>query len=96
MSNFLKPGTVFPSEDAQKRYPLDVYPCGYCSHADFGLPYLTDNPSELYWHHVHPVSKSRAGCSRFNTGRSLGEHPREGTAIATYNLRALLREELKK
>lgn len=82
-------GTVFPSDEAQALYPLADYPCRFCSNPACGLPCLVDHSSEFYWHHW----RFREGCSRFGTSDILGARPREGTAVATYNLRELARQQ---
>jgi hypothetical protein len=84
----LERGTVYPSEEAQALCPPSKYPCRRCE--DEHLPHLVDNTVEFYWEHRHPeIGKSnRSECGRFNRY----DIPREGTATATYNLRALARQ----
>lgn len=78
-------GPVFPSEEAQALYPLEDYPCKFCSNQACGPPRLVDRPSEFYWHHW----QFRMGCKRFGTSESCGARPRKGTAVAVYNLREI-------
>lgn len=55
-------GTVFPSAEAQALFANRA--CRGCDL--YGLPWLVNNASELYWEHVHPTHKARwGGCRRF-------------------------------
>ena len=79
---YLERGTVFPSDQAQARYPLYQFPCSLCARK--GLPHLVDNSAEYYWEHQHDGG-GRAGCPRFGRGVGLcGTAPRPGTATPTY------------
>ena len=75
--------TIFPSECAQKMYPLDEYPCDSCA-VDDEPPFLVDNGVEFGWEH-HPSAKGgRAGCSRFGRSNFCGSEPRSGTATSLF------------
>lgn len=80
MTGYLQRGTVFPTVEVQKTYPLDRFPCSRCELE--GLPHLVDNSSEFYWEHQHqhPGSSARSFCLRFNSGRRV----RKDTAQPTY------------
>lgn len=66
-------GVVFPSETVQEEFK-DL-PCKFCDSSDYGLPSLVNIRCELYWEHVHVVSKSRSVCTRYGHGYKI----REGT-----------------
>ena len=91
MAHRIEARTVYPSTEAQERYPLAKFPCRRCA-GSMGLPYLIDHSSEFYW--VHSGSRGgRDGCPRFGKWTGLGAPPREGTAVATYNLQALAQQD---
>lgn len=69
-----------PSEEAQKRYPLEDFPCGRCERD--GLPHLVNNRSGFYWE--HGPGGGRSGCPRFGDSEFCGNHPRAGTATSLW------------
>ena len=77
-------GDILPSERAQERYPLAEYPCERCADPRQGLPHLTDNGSEFYWHHQHEAASWRSGCPRFGPDQHCGSRPRPGTATSLF------------
>lgn len=69
-----------PTESAQRRYPLEDYPCHRCETQ--ALPFLTDNLVEFGWEHQHTDLgySARSGCPRFSFNDMIGSKPRPGTA----------------
>lgn len=64
-------GIVFPVTDVQTKFRMDA--CAFCDDDHYGLPYLVNNRSELYWEHVNPTNGTRSVCSRYGQGHSIRE-----------------------